>query len=122
MRRPEPMDRLLPMAMVPACSLDRAGLQAQLERYRTAGRGATLVVRTRRELVVDLDRSVDTALVESAIAVERECCPFFDLRWKPEIRRLSVAVAQPEYEPALDAIEFALGLSTATHQDPERRR
>lgn len=97
--------------MAPSCALDEAGLQMQLKRYRTAGLGATLVERTRRELVVDLDRNVDTALIEATLAVERECCPFFDLRWAPEAGRLTIAVTQVEHEPVLDAIAFALGLS-----------
>jgi hypothetical protein len=101
------MDRL-PMA--PSCALDEIGLQAQLKRYRAAGAGAALVARDRRELTVDLDRRVDTALVETMLAVERECCPFFDLRWEPDSRRLTIAVTHAEHEPALDAIAFALGL------------
>lgn len=97
--------------MAPSCALDEAGLRMQLERYRIAGRGATLVERTRRELVVDLDRNVDARLVEAMLAVERECCPFFDLRWAPDSGRLTIAVTQAEHEPALDAIAFALGVS-----------
>lgn len=97
--------------MAPSCALDEAGLQMQLKRYRIAGRGATLVARTPRELVVDLDRNVDATLVETTLTVERECCPFFDLRWAPDSGRLTVAVMQAEHEPALDAIAFALGLA-----------
>jgi hypothetical protein len=41
---------------------------------------------------------------------ERECCPFFDLGWQPDIRRLTIAVSQAEDEPALDAVAFALAL------------
>jgi hypothetical protein len=97
---------LLPM--VASCALDDAGLRVQLERYRQAGAGARLVVRTPRSVVVDLDAQVDTQLVEETIAVERECCPFLALEWEPERRRLTVAVSQAEHEPALDAIVFAL--------------
>jgi len=96
--------------MAPSCALDEAGLRRQLERYRRAGRGATLVDRTARILTVDLDRRVEAGLVEDMIATERECCPFFDLRWEPDRRRLTISVSQPEHQPALDAIAFALAL------------
>jgi hypothetical protein len=101
--------------MAPSCALDESGLRQQLERYRQAGRGAHMVDRTRRSLVVDLDRHVDTKLIEETIATERRCCPFFALAWEPDIRRLSIAVLQAEHEPALDAIAFALALETPAH-------
>jgi hypothetical protein len=96
--------------MAPSCALDEAGLRLQLERYRRAGQGARLIERTRRSFAVDLDEQVDGKLIEEAVAIERECCPFFVLDWNPAWRRLSVSVAHVEHEPALDAIVFALGL------------
>jgi hypothetical protein len=99
-----------PLPMAPSCDLDQSGLRRQLERYRRAGSGAVLVERTRRCLVVDLDEHVDRSAVEEAIAVERECCPFFTIGWEAERRRLTVSVSQPEHEPALDAILYALDL------------
>jgi hypothetical protein len=104
------MERL-PMA--PSCALDETGLHLQLERYRRAGQDARLVERTRRRLVVDLNEHVDATLVEDAIAIERECCPFFALAWEPARRRLIVSVSQVEHEPALDAVAFALGLGAS---------
>jgi hypothetical protein len=104
---------LLPMA--PSCALDEAGLRLQLERYRRAGEGGRLIERTRRRFVVELDEHVDGRLIEEAIAVERECCPFFALDWERGRRRLTVSVSHPEHEPALEAIAFALGLEV-----PER--
>jgi hypothetical protein len=98
--------------MAPACALDEAGLRLQLERYRQAGRDAVLVERTARRLVAELGEAVDVELVEQAIAIERECCPFFALRWERERRRLSVSVSETKHEPALDAIAFALELRT----------
>jgi hypothetical protein len=96
--------------MAPSCALDESGLRSQLERYRQAGRNARLVERTPRRLVADLDESVDAELVEEALAVERECCPFFVLTWEPDRRRLTISVSQAEHEPALHAIAFALDL------------
>jgi hypothetical protein len=37
--------------MAPSCDLDEAGLRLRLDRYRRAGRGASLVVRTSRRLI-----------------------------------------------------------------------
>jgi len=96
--------------MAPSCALDEDGLGLQLERYRRAGRGARLVERTQRRFVVELDEHVDGGLVEEAVAIERECCPFFALDWEPARRWLTVSVSHVEHEPALDAIAFALGL------------
>lgn len=61
-------------------------------------------------LVVELARHADTELVEQTLAIERECCPFYELGWEPDRRRLFVSVSQPEHAPALEAIAFALGL------------
>jgi hypothetical protein len=104
--------------MAPSCALDEVGLRLQLERYRRAGQGARRIEQTRRRLVVELDEHVDGKLVEEAIAIERECCPFFALDWEPAPRRLTVAVSRVEHEPALDAIAFALGLSAAAQRVP----
>jgi hypothetical protein len=110
----EGMDAL-PMA--PSCALDEAGLRLQLERYRRAGRGARLIERTRRRLVAELDAGADAALIEQAVAIERECCPFFVLDWEAARRRLTVSVSDVEHEPALGAIAFALGLDARLSAD-----
>jgi hypothetical protein len=101
----------LPMA--PSCALDESGLRSQLERYRQAGRNARVIERTPRRLVAELDQDVDGELVEEAIGVERECCPFFLLTWEPDRRRLTVSVSQTAHEPALDAIAFALNVQAS---------
>jgi hypothetical protein len=102
--------------MATGCALDETGLRLQLERYREAGKRARLVEQTGRRLVVHLDKHVDNDLVEEIIAIEGACCPFFDLRWEPERRRLSVAVSQPDHEAALDAIASALDLAGPADQ------
>ena len=103
-----------PLPMAPSCALDEAGLRRQLERYRQVGRGARLIERTQRCLVVELEERVDFGRVEEAIATERECCPFFALDWRPAARRLTISVSQVQDEPALDAIAFALDLPLPT--------
>ncbi|HEY1776524.1 MAG TPA: hypothetical protein VGG41_10245 [Solirubrobacteraceae bacterium] len=94
----------------PSCSLDRAAVAAQLERYRRAGAGGRLLERSPRALMVELAAGTDSALVEQAIAIERECCPFYEFAWDPATRRLSISVTQREHEPALGAIARAIGL------------
>jgi hypothetical protein len=96
--------------MLPECGLDEQGLQAQRERYEAAGRGARVVERERRRLIVELAPSVDRDLVAELVAVERQCCPFFAIAWDARARRLSVAVSDDGHEAALRQIAAALGL------------
>jgi hypothetical protein len=102
----------------PTCSLDEAGLRAQLARYRSVGAGADLLERSRRRLVIRVGELVSDLLVEQLVAVERRCCHFFDLGWEQRPRLLSISVSRPQEEPALDAIVYALGFSDAP---PDRR-
>jgi hypothetical protein len=99
-----------PLPMTPSCALDHKDLSLQLERYHRVGRGARQVERTPQRLVVELDEQVDGGLVSEAIAIERECCPFFELDWDPDRRQLRVEVSAEEHAPALEAIAFALAL------------
>jgi hypothetical protein len=98
----------LPMAG--ACALDESGMRRQLERYRTVARGASLIERTLRRLMVKLDPHVDGQVVDELLAAERECCPFFELVWDPDQRCLTFAVSDVEHEPALEAISSALAI------------
>jgi hypothetical protein len=97
----------LPIA--PSCDLDVDGLRRQRERYQQAGEGATLRERTARLLTVDVTPK-GGKVVPELIEVESACCPFFDLSWDPSSNRFSVGVPDGEYERALDAVAFALGL------------
>ena len=97
-----------------SCSLDAAGLEAQAARYRSAGDGALVVAREPRRFEVVLGPDTDSAEVEELVAVERDCCPFFEIGWEPGERRLSFGVGRQEDAPALDAIAYALGLESAS--------
>ncbi|MGH2923383.1 MAG: hypothetical protein ACRDKH_05065 [Solirubrobacterales bacterium] len=94
-----------------SCELDADGLRAQAERYRRAGEGAELLERSPRRLAVRLRDGVDVSDVTEAVAIERDCCPFYEIDWDPDPRELSFAVTRAEHEPALGAIADALGLS-----------
>jgi hypothetical protein len=92
-----------------SCSLNGAGLDAQRRRYarlaahvwRRSLHGGTLVV--------DFAPDVDRAALEEALATERRCCPFFEIRFDEPSRRLTVGVAETDQQPALAAIAAALG-------------
>ena len=105
----EPLPTIQP-DFAASCELDAEGLRAQAERYGRAGEGADLLERSPRRLLVQLRAGVDAAEVSEAVAIERECCPFYEIDWNPDSRRLSFAVARAEHEPALGAIVTALGL------------
>ena len=97
--------------MAPAsCSLDESGLIAQRERYMQLGAEVVVTERDQGRILLQVAPGVADSLVEELIAVERECCPFFELGWDPRRRSFSVSVSEPRYEPALDAIAYALGL------------
>jgi hypothetical protein len=97
----------LPMAPA-SCDLDEVALAQQLGRYRAVGRDSALVARDAQRIVVDVGPAVPDALVDELVAVERGCCPFFELAWRPPGRRLTVAVHGAAHEPALSAIVAAL--------------
>ena len=99
-----PQPQPLPMA----CSLDGPGLSAQVDRYRALGRDVQSVRRLPRLLEVEFGARVDTALLTEAIAVERGCCPFFELSYDGAKRELTVSVADERQDAALDALRFAL--------------
>ena len=101
------------LPMTPTCALDESGAHVQLQRYRKAGERASHITRTPRRLTIEFDERVDGELVGNLVATERECCPFFQIEWKPRRRHLTFKVRDAEQEPALDAISWAL--------DPSRR-
>ncbi|HET8953419.1 MAG TPA: hypothetical protein VFN44_23045 [Solirubrobacteraceae bacterium] len=90
------------------CALDADALAAQRERYARIAAARIGSDRRPGELVVEFDEArLDHALLEQTLAIERECCPFYILRL--DGARLSVRVAEPHQEPALDAIANMLG-------------
>lgn len=101
----------LPLAQ---CRLDLPALRRQRDRYRRIGRQVTRAARRPSTLEVGFDADVDEPLLAETLAIERRCCPFFRLDYDSAARRLSVSV-EPGHEPALDAIEHALGLDPSTN-------
>jgi hypothetical protein len=91
-------------------------MRRQFERYRQLGRGARVIAYSPRHLSLELADNADARLVDEAAAIERECCPFFDVSWNRAARRLSFAVSSAENEPALDAILFSLGIAAPANR------
>jgi hypothetical protein len=95
----------LPIAQ---CDLDPRGLAAQRERYTRLARSVTGLERRPGRLLLRFAPDVDAALIEDTLAIERRCCPFFQLEFEPSTRRLEISVERAEEDPALDALRFAL--------------
>jgi hypothetical protein len=95
-----------------ACSLDTDELVEQLERYRALGRSAAAVECEASRVVVRFADDPPNALIERTLEVERGCCPFFEIDYEPDTRRLAIMVDRPDRRPSLDAIAAAL---TETH-------
>ena len=89
----------------PSCALDESGQREQRARYASL---ASTVERLRREsdaLIVEFGPGLDPDRLEEALAVERDCCPFFRFAFDGHERRLTVTVSDADMVPALDAIE-----------------
>jgi hypothetical protein len=97
------------LPLISDCRLDRDGRRAQRDRYRRLGERIAGLERGALSFTVHFDEAADAALLEQTVAVERDCCPFFELVLDAEARRLTVSVEDPEQAPALDALLFALG-------------
>jgi hypothetical protein len=99
-----------PIVIPMACSLDADGAGRQRDRYAEIGSAVLSYGRTDMRLVAELAPAVDVQLVEETLAIERECCPFFQVAYDSDTRELSVEVERAEQAPALDAIAEALAL------------
>jgi hypothetical protein len=97
------------MARIPSCALDETGLREQRDRYAALAPSVSNLKKQPEALLVEFGEGFDRELLERALAVERECCPFFQFDLDESKRRLGITVAEREQLPALDAIAAALG-------------
>ncbi|HKP88672.1 MAG TPA: hypothetical protein VJT75_01740 [Thermoleophilaceae bacterium] len=95
-------------ATPPRCDLDEAGLRDQGARYARLAPSVLAVEREPRALTVRFGPDLDVDLLEEALAVERRCCPFFELDFEGRGRRLRASVSEAEHASALDALAAAL--------------
>ena len=63
--------------------------------------------------MIEFREQFDRQMLEEALAVERQCCPFFLFEFDDSQRRLRATVREPEQLPALDAMARALQSSYA---------
>jgi hypothetical protein len=97
------------MQLPPSCTLDDAGEHEQRVRYARLAKAVERVLRKPEAIEIDFDRDLDLQLLEETLAVERECCPFFQFEFDGHQRRLRVTVTDAEMLPALDAIAHGFG-------------
>jgi hypothetical protein len=94
------------MSTVPdSCALDESGQREQLARYARLAQSVERVGREAEALVIEFGPGLDVGGLKEALAVERECCPFFRFAFDPASRELRTTVDDPRKLPALDAIE-----------------
>jgi hypothetical protein len=96
------------LSVLPSCALDEQGLQEQRARYARLAASVTAAERSDDRLHFRFAEDFDRAALTEAIAVERECCPFFEIAFDADKRELSVGVSDRRMLPALEAIAFAL--------------
>jgi hypothetical protein len=108
MNSPSDPEDSMQAAQIAECRLDLAALRVQRDRYRVLGEHVADMRRAPGRLDVRFERSVDEALLTKTLAVERGCCPFFQLDYEPTSRWLSVRVEEEDQDRALEAIRVAL--------------
>ena len=96
------------VAEIPSCALDEAGVKAQRARYARLAPAVKRVEREAEAVLIEFREDFDRKALERALAVERECCPFFLFELDTSARRLRATVRAPEQLPALDAMADAL--------------
>jgi hypothetical protein len=94
---------------IPTCALDEAGMSEQRARYARLAPSVTRLQREPEAVLIEFDQAFDRQALDEALAVERECCPFFQFAFDEQRRLLRATVAEIEQLPALDVIADALG-------------
>jgi hypothetical protein len=95
--------------LIAECRLDLESARRQRDRYRTLGGQASGIRRGSKSVIIKFDPELDQTLLEETIAVEKDCCPFFEFDYSQEELTLTIGVGRDEQRPALDALAFALG-------------
>jgi hypothetical protein len=97
------------VAQIPSCALTEEGVREQRARYGRLARHTGRVRREPEAVIIEFDEDFDREALDEALAVERQCCPFFQFAFDEARRRLRVTVGDPEQLPALDAMAHAVG-------------
>jgi hypothetical protein len=99
------------IAGIPTCALDEAGRDAQRDRYLRLATTVAHLDRSPEAIEVEFTEQLDRATLQRAIAVERECCPFFVFELDEPRRRLCITVREERERPALEALAAAFATS-----------
>ena len=106
------------ISQIPTCALDQEGIQAQQARYAQLGPDVRRILREPVAVVIEFRQGFDRETLEEALAVERECCPFFIFDIDEHSCRLRTTVREREQLPALEAMVYSLdGARRARAQD-----
>lgn len=97
------------VADIPTCALDEEGVREQRDRYARVTPGVRRVVREPEAVTIEFRDDFDRDALDEALAVERECCPFFQFEFDQSRLRLRATVREPDQLPALDAMVHAVG-------------
>jgi hypothetical protein len=108
------------VANIPSCALDETGMREQRARYSLLAGSVTRIEREPDATVIYFDQHLDRQVLRRALAVERECCPFFDFAFDEQDRRLRATVTDTDQLPALDAVAHALGAADRRTQQAPR--
>src|SRR5438128_11203215 len=81
---------------IASCALDERGLRSQRGRYARLAASVLAVQRKPGALEVTLAPDYDRGVLERALAVERECCPFFRFELTEAGTLLRVSVTREE--------------------------
>lgn len=95
-----------------SCSLDPDDRRDQFARFAMVAKSVASVERQPRLMRFELDDDVDRPVLEELIAIESECCPFYDFDLTGNV--LSVGVQTDEFAPALEAIAELLSPAGAS--------
>jgi hypothetical protein len=92
---------------IPSCALDEDGIAAQRNRYARLAPSVTRVGNEPQAVSIEFRAGFDRAALDEALAVERECCPFFVFEVDEPESRLRVTVRDAEHLAALEALAHA---------------
>ena len=104
------------VAEIPTCALDERGVREQRDRYARVAPGVLRLVREPEAVTIEFQEDFDRDALDEALAVERECCPFFLFELDESERRLRVTVQEADQLPALEAMAHALGADGRRHR------
>jgi hypothetical protein len=113
----EALDEALAKDELPSCALDEAGVQAQQARHARLAPSVTNLERQAETVLFAFSDDYDRQALEEMVAVEKQCCPFFDFAFNEGKRELTVGVKEEEMLPALEAIAAHLGARWEAQQN-----